>query len=233
MLTDDKAVVSQYPILSEIELCQVTSVSVQSSLQSIMDKKKNPKTPAKKTKKSSKKSKEDDKAAKAQEARRLMYEEIMEKTGLSEEAVAEAHKDFKNNYPSGGITMDEFVDLSDVGFLAESLFKGFDKSNSGKLDFLAYTLASNIPLQSPTEKLDWIFTAFDKDGGGTIDVGEIRDIVEALFTMAGIDKEEDLVVACVTDISKAVDSDGDGDITKEEFVKNALKSRFLKNMLKN
>ena len=51
--------------------------------------------------------------------------------------------------------------------------------------------------------------------------------------MAGIDEEEDLLVACVSDIKKAVDDDGDGEITKDEFVKNALKSRFLKNMLKN
>ena len=199
-----------------------------------MDKKKQAtKTPAKKVKKISKKSKDDDKAAKEEEARRMMYEEIMEKTNLSEEAVTAAHKDFKNKYGNGGISMNEFMEQSEVGFLSESLFKGFDKLNTGKLEFLPFTLASNIPLQSPSDKLDWIFTAFDKDGGGTIDVGEIRDIVEALFTMAGIDKEEDLVVACVTDISKAIDSDGDGDITKEEFVKNALKSRFLKNMLKN
>jgi Ca2+-binding EF-hand superfamily protein len=197
-----------------------------------MDKKTKTVKTTKKGKKS-KKGKDDDKAAKEEEARRLMYAEIMEKTELSEEAIAAAHKDFKNNYPKGGITMDEFMDQSEVGFLAESLFKAFDKENKGTLDFLSYMFSSNVTLSSPTDKLDWIFTAFDKDGGGTIDVGEIRDIVEALFKMAGIDEEEDLVVACVTDINKAVDSDGDGEITKEEFVKNALKSRFLKNMLKN
>ena len=32
---------------------------------------------------------------------------------------------------------------------------------------------------------------------------------------------------------KAVDTDGDGEITKEEFVKHALKSRFLQKMLEN
>ena len=197
-----------------------------------MDKKKQATKTPKKVVKKSKKPKDEDKAAKEEEARRVMYAEIMEKTELSEEDVAAAHKDFKRNHPSG-VSMNEFMEESEVGFLSESLFKGFDKKGKGTLDFLSYTLASNIPLQSPSDKLDWIFTAFDKDGGGTIDVGEIRDIVEALFVMAGIDTEEDLVVACVTDINKAVDSDGDGDITKEEFVKNALKSRFLKNMLKN
>ena len=32
---------------------------------------------------------------------------------------------------------------------------------------------------------------------------------------------------------KAVDSDEDGEITKEEFVAHALKSRFLQKMLEN
>ena len=30
----------------------------------------------------------------------------------------------------------------------------------------------------------------------------------------------------------AVDEEGDGDISKEEFVKNAMKSKFIFNMLK-
>ena len=32
---------------------------------------------------------------------------------------------------------------------------------------------------------------------------------------------------------KAVDADGDGEITKDEFVENALKSRFMKKMLES
>ena len=32
---------------------------------------------------------------------------------------------------------------------------------------------------------------------------------------------------------KAVDADGDGEITKEEFVENAMKSRFMRKMLES
>ena len=102
------------------------------------------------------------------------------------------------------------------------------------MDFLNFMLANNVTnLSTPEDKLDWIFTAFDKDGGGTIDAVEIKEIMVGLFKMAGLDEDEDLIDACVMDINKAVDADGDGEITKDEFVGNALKSRFLKNMLKN
>ena len=77
-----------------------------------------------------------------------------------------------------------------------------------------------------------MFTAFDGDGGGSIDVGEIKDIVIGLFRLAGIEEDDVLLDTCVTDVLEAVDKDGDGDISKEEFVKNAMQSKFIFNMLK-
>ena len=36
-------------------------------------------------------------------------------------------------------------------------------------------------INTPEEKLNWIFTAFDSDGGGSIDVEEIKEIVLGCF----------------------------------------------------
>jgi hypothetical protein len=43
--------------------------------------------------------------------------------------------------------------------------------------------ANNVgDLSAPENKLTWIFTAFDADGGGTIDANEIRlEILQKLF----------------------------------------------------
>ena len=70
-----------------------------------------------------------------------------------------------------------------------------------------------------------------------------------LFRLAGIEEDDDLVTVCVSDIRydkpyhhtqpciyidrDAVDEEGDGDISKEEFVRNAMKSKFIFNMLKS
>ena len=86
-------------------------------------------------------------------------------------------------------------------------------------------------LETPEDKLSWIFTAFDEDGGGSIDVDEIRDIVEGLFRLAGIEEDGDMISSCVTDVRAAIDDDGDGDISKEEFVKNAMGSKFISDLL--
>ena len=141
------------------------------------------------------------------------------------------------------------------------------------------------------DKLVWIFNAFDKDGGGTIDYGEIRlqlkspklwqpqrfgDIsfpsrrrclknhspgtllltcsgwltlsrtriswwpVSLIFGLIRLHCFSAHVILMHCKLNtllnwdrKAVDTDGDGEITKEEFVKHALKSRFLQKMLEN
>ena len=121
-------------------------------------------------------------------------------------------------------------------FMAEAFFRVFDEDNSGALSFYEYMMVKNAPnLDSPEEKLTWIFTAFDKDGGGSIDVDEVYDIVVALFKMSGKEEEadgiEEEIDDCVDEIIEAVDTDDDGVITKEEFVENAMKSKFIFNLV--
>ena len=93
-----------------------------------------------------------------------------------------------------------------------------------------------------------MFDAFDADGGGTVDTEEITSIVVGLFRsglrlrlgllrrivrMGGIEEDQDLLAACVFDLIEAVDQEGDGDISKDEFVKNAMNCKFIFNMLKS
>ena len=91
----------------------------------------------------------------------------------------------------------------------------------------------NASINTPEEKLDWIFTAFDQDGGGTIDVDEIRDTVIAIFKISGTDEDEAAIDECVNGIRNAVDTDGDGEISKEEFIANAMNSNFIWDLIKD
>ena len=55
--------------------------------------------------------------------------------------------------------------------------------------------------------------------------------MEGLFRLAGIEEDEDMLASCVTDVRAAIDDDGDGDISKAEFVKNAMGSKFISDLL--
>ena len=116
---------------------------------------------------------------------------------------------------------------------AKALFRVFDEDNSGTLNFFEWFQATNVKnMTTPEEKLNWIFTAFDADCGGSIDVDEIRDIVLWMFRFAGIEEDPDLIASCVIDVRVTIDVDKDGDISKDEFIKNAMKSPFIADILK-
>ena len=59
--------------------------------------------------------------------RRAMMKELMAATKLSEEDVLVAEKEFQINYPTGGVTKQEFIEFSSRGFISESLYRAFDK----------------------------------------------------------------------------------------------------------
>ena len=66
--------------------------------------------------------------------------------------------------------------------LNDALFRVFDEDDSGTLNFFEWFQASNVKdMETIEEKLNWIFTAFDADGGGSIDSEEIVEIVKWMF----------------------------------------------------
>ena len=80
-------------------------------------------------------------------------------------------------------------------------------------------------------KLTWIFDVFDKDGGGSIDPHELREVVQGLFCLAGVAVAEDTLAARCREMAATIDTDGDGEITKQEFIKHAMECEFIADML--
>ena len=120
--------------------------------------------------------------------------------------------------------------------MASSMFRVFDEKNRGALTFFQYMTVKTSPtLENPGEKLTWVFNAFDEDGGGSIEYDEISKLVEALFRMSGRweDNEDtkEEVLLCADEVIDSIDVDGDGVITREEFVENALKSEFIQEII--
>ena len=126
----------------------------------------------------------------------------------------------------------------------------FDEDGSNSIDFEEFMLASNFNNTCPEDKLgqsktrkmtfssqhhfafsDWIFKVFDADGGGSIDIDEVINIVIGLFNMNGEIKDKEEILAAVIEIVDIIDEDGNGEITRDEFVNNAMKSGFIRNLM--
>ena len=52
-----------------------------------------------------------------------------------------------------------------------------------------------------------------------------------LVRFAKMEEDQDLLQACVEDLQSIIDKDGDGDISRDEFVKNAANCKFITNLL--
>ena len=173
-----------------------------------------------------------------EEIRVDMIAALMVKVKLSDLEINEKYEEFMDNYPKGKINKEEFILRSNdivgekASFSPESLFRVFDEDGNGTMDFTEYMMAANCTnLTSPEEKLNWIFNVFDEDAGGFIDTAEVEKIVVSLLKMAGNEVEQEDIDDCVQNILEAVDEDGDGEISKDEFVGNAMKLEFVHSIL--
>ena len=160
------------------------------------------------------------------------------RSSLSNDEIRLKKEEFLLKYPSGFLTKQQFLETFKQANwktieIARDIFDMFDEDGSNTMDFMEYIMASDaVSLVSPKEKLNWIFNVFDKDGGGSIDHSELRDVVLGLFTMAGIKIHEDILLDRLNEMLEAIDADGDGEIEKEEFIRNAMKCRFIRDIVK-
>ena len=173
-----------------------------------------------------------------EEEKTRMINILMVKTGHTAKEIQVQYDSFQEMCPEGVLTKRKFITLSremygyQAKHLSEAIFNIFDEDKSGHIDFVEYMMAINASkMNSPESKLKWIFNVFDRDSSGSIDGYELEVVLKGLFAMAGIETDDDGIKKCEKEIIGTCDDDGDGEITKDEFVKNGLSSLVIKSML--
>jgi len=167
-----------------------------------------------------------------------LFKSLEFKIGIEKEEFDASYDDFMKTCPKGKMTKEQFLEKSkeilgeQAGMMGEALFRVFDEDESGTMDFEEYIMAINCTnFTEPKDKLTWMFNCFDEDGGGSIDIDEVIKLVIGLFAMGGIEPDKEVLLSCVQEILEAIDEDNDGEITKDEFVNNAMKSQFIKDLM--
>uniref|UniRef100_A0A668VVF3 Guanylyl cyclase-activating protein 2 n=1 Tax=Oreochromis aureus TaxID=47969 RepID=A0A668VVF3_OREAU len=158
--------------------------------------------------------------------------------------IQDMYKKFVLECPSGLLFLHEFkrffgVDATgEASDYAENMFRAFDKNGDNTIDFLEFVAALNLVFRGDLEhKLRWSFKVYDKDGNGYVDRNELRSIIDSIYRIKKISKDNTsdsyLTVDEVVDrILAAVDTDGDGTVSMEEFIRGAQQDPWLLNILK-
>ena len=175
---------------------------------------------------------ESDMETSAEELKQEMIEAIVKETGFDEEEVKLEYVKFEEKYPGMEVSKSVFLEANKEFLLAESFFNVFDFNKSNSLNFYEFMQVKKaMELTETEDKLEWIFKIFDLDGAGYIDVLELQDVIEGVYRMVGKPVDKDEVMDCIAEIRYAIDDDRDWKITKEEFVTNGLKSKFILQLL--
>ncbi|XP_024151644.1 guanylyl cyclase-activating protein 2 [Oryzias melastigma] len=165
------------------------------------------------------------------------------KEEIDVKALQDMYRKFVMECPSGVLFLHEFkrffgVDpTGEASDYAESMFRAFDKNGDNTIDFLEFVAALNLVFRGDLEhKLRWSFKVYDKDGNGFVDRSELRSIIDSIYRIKKCSKSDLTdtqisVDAAVDRILEAVDTDNDGCVSMEEFIKGAQADPWVLKML--
>lgn len=129
----------------------------------------------------------------------------------------------------GMIDVHEFqaaLGLSSSGF-AQRIFAAFDEDNSKEIDFVEFVkgLSALSPRASLHEKASFCFNVYDIDKNGFIDRDELREVLSfSLGENSSIHLPAAQLEKVIDATFKKMDSNGDGQISIEEFETEASKN---------
>ena len=112
-------------------------------------------------------------------------------TMIEKEDVKERYQQFIDKHPLGKIEKSEYINMIQECYgntygLEKYIFETYDRNGDGFVDFseflkVLYILSND----SPKEKLQLIFRAFDADKNGTVSLSELKSLVKDFFNLLG------------------------------------------------
>ncbi|XP_076354968.1 NADPH oxidase isoform X2 [Tachypleus tridentatus] len=141
--------------------------------------------------------------------------------GFTSANIVHLEQMFRNNMEDNGdLTLEQFKRIlqSKNSFFAERLFRLYDTRKTGRISLDEFlTAIRNFARMSSEGKLKLLFSVYDVDGDGLIQMKDFRNVIHACMEENGLkfsgEQTEDLTMA----LFKDADTDGSGNISFQNF----------------
>lgn len=167
---------------------------------------------------------------------------IAQNTAVTRDEVDKQYEHFLSRHPDGKITKRDFRQMmqvcypgTDTSKLESHIFRMYDANGDGHIDFREFMLVLYVMSNgTPEENLKQIFRVFDINNDGTVSQKEMGRIVKDLFHLFNKDdgsdqksSQEKMALAAFQEM----DSNSDGRVTQEEFVRACLSQETISTMM--
>ncbi|XP_065322584.1 neuronal calcium sensor 1-like isoform X2 [Gordionus sp. m RMFG-2023] len=147
---------------------------------------------------------------------------------VNRKEINEWYENYIRECPDGKLHKKEFQKMYTQFFpegnstqFSEIIFDVFDENKDGYLNFREFILSLSIISRGTSEeKLDWAFSMYDLNRDNYITQKEMMSIIMAIYDMLGHgNKERKNSQDKIKILFRDIDTNKDGKISKEEFIK--------------
>ncbi|OWF49458.1 neurocalcin homolog [Mizuhopecten yessoensis] len=159
-------------------------------------------------------------------------------THFSEKELHDWYKNFRQDYPSGHLTIDNFTTIYSNCFpegdgedFAAQAFRTFDANGDGVINFREFMCALSVKSRGRSDqKLRWAFRMYDIDSNGYVSREEMIEIIQAIYKMVG-NGDKSAAEERTDKIFDTMDKNADGQLSQEEFIEGARNDPTIVQMI--
>ena len=149
------------------------------------------------------------------------------------------YEDFMTENPSGKLTQKQFeksfkqlYTTGNAEEYAQLVFNTFDVDKNGYISFHEYLLAiSALSNGDLNYRLHLLFKVYDLNSNGVIDATELEKVLDSLFSLKGVAKENQIGEKSAKDRVKFIfqkfDKDHNQELSEDEFVTGCLEDPYI------